>query len=62
MSEKDKIIEFLETTYIGAKTKDDLEMMCRLSRAIIAFSYDDFETEPTWEEMFNSYIIKKIMR
>lgn len=37
MSEKEKILDYLEKAYIGAKTADDTEMMCRISRAVIAF-------------------------
>lgn len=58
MSEKEKILTFLECTYSGAKMKDDIEMKCRLSRAIIAFSYDDIFNIPTWEEMLDSYMLK----
>lgn len=37
---------------------DDVELMCRLSRAILAFDYDDFEHLPTWEEMQNAHMSK----
>ena len=48
----------LECAYSGAKMNDDLEIMCRLSRAIIAFSYDDIFATPTWEQMIESYTMK----
>lgn len=52
------ILEYLENAYSGAKMMDDVEMMCRLSRAILAFSYDDLEKMPTWEEMQEAYLEK----
>ena len=54
--QKKIILEYLENSYTGARMMDDAELMCRLSRAIIAFSYDDLEHMPTWEEMHNAYI------
>ena len=35
--ESKKIQEHLEHTYSGAKMMDDVETMCRISRALIAF-------------------------
>lgn len=56
MDRKQEILGMLEDAYSGAKMYDDLEIMCRLSRAIIAFSYDDIFATPTWDEMTKSYI------
>lgn len=50
------ILDYLENSYTGARMTDDVELMCRLSRAILAFSYDDLEHMPTWEEMQNAYM------
>lgn len=56
MDQKQIILDFLEQSYTGAKMMDDNEMMCRLSRAIIAFSYNDFEKIPSWDKMIEQYI------
>lgn len=56
MDQKQIILDFLEQSYTGAKMMDDNEMMCRLSRAIIAFSYNDFEKNPSWDKMIEQYI------
>ena len=56
MDQKQIILDFLEQSYTGAKMMDDNEMMCRLSRAIIAFSYNDFEENPSWDKMIEQYI------
>lgn len=53
-----EIIDFLEKAYVGARAYDDVEMMIRISRAIIAFSCDNLEECPTWEEMVEEYISK----
>lgn len=58
IDQKAVILEYLENAYSGAKTMDDVELMCRLSRAILAFSYDNFEYMPTWEEMQKAYLEK----
>lgn len=55
MDRKKEILDMLECAYSGAKMNDDFETMCRLSRAIIAFSYDDIFATPTWEQMMESY-------
>ena len=55
---KEVILDYLETAYVGARMMDDVEMMCRLSRAILAFDYDDLEKNPTWEEMEAAYMFK----
>jgi hypothetical protein len=54
--QKEIILDYLEKSYTGARMMDDVELMCRLSRAILAFSYDDLEHMPTWEEMQNAYM------
>ena len=54
--QKQVILEFLENSYIGARIMDNVELMTRLSRAIIAFSYNDMEHTPTLEEMQEAYI------
>lgn len=57
---KQLVLDYLEQTYVGARAMNDDELMCRLSRAILAFSYDDLENIPTWEEMHQAYIVKDI--
>ena len=54
--QKEIILDYLEKAYVGARMMDDVELMCRLSRAVIAFSYDDLENMPTWEEMQEAYM------
>lgn len=54
--QKKIILDYLENSYTDARMMDDVELMCRLSRAILAFSYDDLEHMPTWEEMQNAYM------
>ena len=56
----DSIMEYLENAYVGARAMDDIETMCRLSRAIMAFSYDDLENMPTWEEMSDAFMKKDL--
>ena len=58
VDQKAVILEYLESAYDGAKMMDDVEMMCRLSRAILAFDYDDLEHMPTWDEMQEAYLEK----
>lgn len=58
IDQKAVILEYLEHAYSGAKMMDDVEMMCRLSRAILAFDYDDFEHMPTWDEMMEASMWK----
>ena len=52
---KQMILDFLEGAYNNAKEMDDVELMCRLSRAIIAFSYNDFSNND-WSKMLESYL------
>lgn len=54
--QKKVILDYLEEAYVGAKMMDDVETMCRLSRAVLSFSYDDLEHMPTWEEMQEAYM------
>lgn len=56
--QKQVILDYLEQAYSGAKMMDDIEVQCRLSRAIIAFSYDNFEEELDWNKMMEAYINK----
>lgn len=59
MNQKQNIIDFLEDAYIGAKVMNDVEMMLRLSRAIVSFSYDNLEeNNPDWDKMLDEYINK----
>lgn len=58
IDQKAIILDYLEKAYSGAKMMDDVELMCRLSRAIVAFSYDDMEKIPTWDEMLEAYMFK----
>ena len=53
------IRDYLESAYSGAKMMGDVETMIRLSRAILAFNYDDLEHNPTWEEMQEAYMYSK---
>jgi hypothetical protein len=50
------ILEYLENAYTGAKMMNDVEMMCRLSRAILAFNYDGTEPMPSWYDMSDAYM------
>lgn len=58
LDQKALILEYLEAAYAGARAMDDVELMCRLGRAILAFDYDDIEHMPTWDEMINASILK----
>lgn len=59
MNQKQNIIEYLENAYTGAKMMDDVELMLRLSRAIISFSYDNLEeNNPDWDKMLDEYMYK----
>lgn len=55
-NQKQVILDYLEQAYSRARMMDDIETQCRLSRAIIAFSYDNFEEEPNWNKMIEGYI------
>jgi hypothetical protein len=61
MNQKNIVLEYLENAYSGAKMMDDVEMMTRLTRAIIAFSCDKFDEIPNWEEMLEEYMYKEFM-
>ena len=52
------ILDYLEKSYSDAKFNDDVELMIRLTRAILAFNYDDLWHMPTWEEMIKENIMK----
>jgi hypothetical protein len=58
MNHKQNIIDYLQDAYSNAKDVDDVEMMTRLTRAIIAFSCDKFDEVPDWEEMMEEYMWK----
>lgn len=59
MNHKQNIINYLENAYTGAKMMDDAELMLRLSRAIVSFSYDNLEeNNPDWDKMLDEYISK----
>lgn len=60
MTEKERVLDYMEKTFVGAKMANDIEMMFRLSRAVIAFSYDDLENIPSWEKMLESYMMKDL--
>ncbi len=45
------ILKYLENSYVGACTMDDVELMIRLSRAIVAFKYDIDKDMPGHEEL-----------
>lgn len=55
IDQKKVILNYLKKAYVGASVMDDEEMMIRLGRAIAAFSYDDLDNTPTWEQIVNSY-------
>ena len=58
MNQKQIIVDYLEAAYTGAKMMDDVEMMIRLNRALVAFSCDKFDEVPDWEEMMEEYMWK----
>lgn len=55
MSQKKTILDYLNKEYSIAKSNDNTEMMHRLLRAIIAFSYNNFEAELNWDDMVAEY-------
>jgi hypothetical protein len=52
---KEIVLRYLENAHDDALLKNDKEMVCRLTRAMIAFSCDDLDKLPTWEEMLAEY-------
>lgn len=58
MNKEREILNYLEKSYSDAKMMDDVELMIRLSRAILAFDYDDLLHMPTWEEMIEANTTK----
>ena len=60
LDQKAIILDYLEKAYSGAKMLDDVEMMQRLTRAILAFDYDNFDHLPTWEQMQEAHIWKDL--
>ncbi len=59
IDQKESIIVYLKHAYGKAKTENDADLMCRISRAIIAFSCDDTENLPSWEEMAQEFAAKQ---
>lgn len=55
MSHKEIIDDYLKDAYSVAKALDDSNLMVRLVRAMIAFNYNDFEKEVTWNDMVTEY-------
>lgn len=58
MDNKEIILNYLEECYSDAKMMDDVKMMIRLNRAIIAFDCDIFDRTPDWEEMLEEHMFK----
>lgn len=58
MNKKEEVLDYLEKSYSDAKFNDDVELMIRLTRAILAFNYDDLWHMPTWEEMTKTNTMK----
>ena len=58
IKQKEIVLNYLECAYSGAKMMDDVEMMIRLTRAIIAFECDIFDKAPTWDEMWEEHFTK----
>lgn len=56
MNQKRVVFDYLQDAYCGAKEADDVEMMIRLTRAMIAFSCNKFDEVPDWEEMMEEYM------
>lgn len=56
MNQKKIVYDYLQYAYLGAKEADDVEMMIRLTRAMIAFSCNKFDEVPDWEEMMEEYM------
>lgn len=54
-NQKEIVLKYLENAHDDALLKNDKEMVCRLTRAMIAFSCDDLDKLPTWEEMLAEY-------
>lgn len=55
MSHKEIIDDYLKDAYSMAKELGDCNLMVRLVRAMIAFNYDNFEREVTWNDMVMEY-------
>lgn len=54
-NKKETILTYLEKAYSEAELMKDEEMICRLTRAIIAFDCDELKRLPSWEEMREAY-------
>ncbi len=57
-NQKQIILNYLNDAYTGAKMNDDVGLMIRLTRAIIAFDCDVFNRTPDWEEMLEEHMFK----
>ena len=55
-NKEEEILNFLVSAYSEAKMNADTEMMIRLSRAIIAFSYNNLDEVPSWNKMVDEYM------
>lgn len=55
MSQREIIDDYLKDAYSVAKATGDSNLMVRLVRAMIAFNYDNFEKEVTWDDMVTNY-------
>lgn len=58
MRRKEIILNYLNKAYSDAKEADDVIMMIRLTRAMIAFNCDKFDEVPNWEEMMEEYMLE----
>lgn len=59
IEQKENILDYLEKAYSGAKMMDDVKMMIRLTRAIVAFDCDVFDRHPSLDEMLEEHISKR---
>ena len=53
------ILNYLERAYSNAKMEDDIGMMLKLQRAIIAFDYDEIVDRLNWDEVTSEYFVSK---
>lgn len=58
MRRKEIILAYLNKAYSEAKEANDVTMMIRLTRAMIAFNCDKFDEVPNWEEMMEEYMLE----
>jgi hypothetical protein len=55
MTHEEIIVDYLKDAYSVAKAAGDTKMMIRLVRAMIAFNYNNFDKEVTWDDMVTEY-------